>query len=95
VVQSTICLLAAIPATFVHALDFLVAPPGTLVLLRARDGDERVNGGERVAALITRQSGVSIDVRVYKNASNASTYWWGTGDVMRNHCRRSASRSRW
>jgi len=60
VVQSTISLLAAVPTTLVHALDFFVAPPGTLVLLCARNGHERVNGGERVAALEkTRQPNVN------------------------------------
>ena len=63
-VKGTIGLLAAIPAALVHALNFLVAPPGTLVLLRTRNGNERVNGGERVTALKTRQSRISIDARI-------------------------------
>lgn len=35
VVQSTICLLAAVPATLVHALNLFVASTRSLVLLRA------------------------------------------------------------
>lgn len=67
VVQSTIGLFAAVPATLVHALNFFVAPPGTLMLLRARNGNERINGGERVAALETRQSVLSMGMRVRAN----------------------------
>ena len=50
-VERAISLLAAIPATLVHALNFFVASSGTLVLLCAGDGNERVDGGKRVAAL--------------------------------------------
>lgn len=50
-VQCTISLLATVPTTLVHALNFFVAAPGTLVLLRAGDRHERVNGGQRVTAL--------------------------------------------
>ena len=50
-IQRAICLFATIPSTLVHALDFFVAPSRTLVLLRARNRHERVNGGERVDAL--------------------------------------------
>lgn len=42
-VQSAVGLLASIPAALVHALDFLIASAGALVLLRAWDGHERVN----------------------------------------------------
>jgi len=60
VVQCTISLLAAVPTTLVHALDFFIAPSGTLVLLRARNRHERVYGRERVAALEkTRQSSLN------------------------------------
>jgi hypothetical protein len=93
VVQCTISLLAAVPTTLVHALDFFIAPSGTFVLLRARDWHERVYGGERVAALEkTRQSSVPIGVRIRADALNASTYGRGTRDVVRDHGRRSAAR---
>ena len=50
-VQSAVRLLAAIPATLVHALNLLIAAPRALVLLRARNRHERVDGGQRVASL--------------------------------------------
>ena len=42
-VQSSVGLLAAVPATLVHALDFFIPPARPLVLLRTRDGHERVH----------------------------------------------------
>jgi hypothetical protein len=42
-VQCAISLLAAIPTTLVHALDFLITSARALVLLGTGDGDERVN----------------------------------------------------
>ena len=50
-VQRAIGLFASVPAAFVHALDFLVAPARALVLLRAGDGNKRVDGRQRVPAL--------------------------------------------
>jgi hypothetical protein len=42
-IQGTICLLTAIPATLVHSLNLLVSTTGSLVLLRARDRNKRVH----------------------------------------------------
>ena len=42
-VQCTISLLATIPPTFVHALDFFVTSTGTLVLLGAGNWDEGID----------------------------------------------------
>lgn len=42
-VQSSVGLLATVPATLVHALDFLIPSPRTLVLLSTRDGHKGVN----------------------------------------------------
>ena len=43
VIQSAISLLAAIPAAFIHALNFLIASSRPLVLLSTRDGYERIH----------------------------------------------------
>lgn len=43
VIQGTISLLAAVPSALVHSLDFLISSSGSLVLLGAGNGDERVN----------------------------------------------------
>ena len=42
-IQCAISLLAAVPTTLVHALDFFVTSSRTLVLLGTRDRDERIN----------------------------------------------------
>ena len=42
-VQSSVSLLTAIPATLVHALDFFVSSTGSLVLLSTGNRDERVD----------------------------------------------------
>lgn len=42
-VECAISLLAAVPSTLVHALDFLEAPARPLVLGGAGDRDERIN----------------------------------------------------
>jgi hypothetical protein len=42
-VQSTVSLLATVPPTFVHALNFFISPAWSLVLLRARNGYKRIN----------------------------------------------------
>lgn len=94
-VQCTISLLAAVPTTLVHALNFFVATPGTLVLLRAGNGHERVNGGERVAAL--KDASVECLNRcahARERVKRVVTYWRRTRDVVRDHGRRSAARGR-
>ena len=58
-IECTICFLATVPAALVHALDFLVAPARTLVLLCAWNWHERVDGGQWMPALrfaISRQA---------------------------------------
>ena len=55
-------------ATFIHALDFFVSAPGTLVLLRAGNGHEGVHLGERVRRLfvtLERQSRDRGEGRTY------------------------------
>jgi hypothetical protein len=42
-VKSPIRLLAAVPPALVHSLDFFIAPPWALVLLRAWNWDKRVD----------------------------------------------------
>jgi uncharacterized membrane protein YkgB len=42
-VQCTISLLATIPSTLVHALDFFISSTGALVLLGTRNRNERVD----------------------------------------------------
>lgn len=54
VVESTICLFATIPSALVHPLNLFIAPSWPLVLLRAWDRYEGVDGGQRVAALARR-----------------------------------------
>lgn len=51
-VECPVRLLAALPSTLVHALDFFVAAAGALVLLGTGDRDERVNLGKRVRILL-------------------------------------------
>jgi hypothetical protein len=43
VIKSSVGLLAPVPATLVHALDFFITTTRSLVLLRARDWNERVD----------------------------------------------------
>jgi len=50
-VQGAVGFFASVPATLVHALNLLVTPARSLVLLRAGNGDKRVNGRERVTSL--------------------------------------------
>lgn len=50
-VERSVRLFAAVPPTLVHALNLLVPPTGSLVLLRARNRDERIDGGEWVTTL--------------------------------------------
>ena len=50
-VQCAIGLFAPLPPAFVHALDFFVTATGALVLLRARDGDERIYLRQRMRIL--------------------------------------------
>jgi hypothetical protein len=47
-IKCSVGLLAAIPSALVHALNFFITSPRTLVLLRTGNRDERVNLGERV-----------------------------------------------
>jgi len=49
-VQRAVSLLAALPAALIHALNLLVPPPGPLVLLSARNGDEAVDLYQSVSA---------------------------------------------
>jgi hypothetical protein len=60
-IQGAICLLAAVPATLVHALDFFISPARSLVLLRAWNWDEGINGGERVSSLYTLLAGIIVE----------------------------------
>lgn len=50
-VQRAVSLLATLPATLVHALDFFITTAGSLVLLSAGDGHERVDLRQRVWVL--------------------------------------------
>lgn len=50
-IQRSICFLASLPPTFVHALNLFIATTWTLVLLRAWNRDERVYLGQRVRIL--------------------------------------------
>jgi hypothetical protein len=43
VVQGSIRLLASLPPAFVHALNFLITTTRSLVLLRSRDRNKRIN----------------------------------------------------
>lgn len=47
-IKCAVGLLAAIPSALVHALNFFITSPGTLVLLCTGNRDERVDLGERV-----------------------------------------------
>ena len=47
-VQSAVGLLASVPATLVHALDFLVSSPRPLMLLSARNRNKRVDLESRI-----------------------------------------------
>lgn len=51
VVECPICFLAAMPSTFVHSLDLLVATTGALMLLSAWNRNERVDLRQRVRGL--------------------------------------------
>lgn len=57
-VQGAVGLLATVPTALVHALNLFIPSAGSLVLLRARNGNERVYGGEWVTAV-----GGSLDGR--------------------------------
>lgn len=48
VIEGAVRLLAALPPTFVHSLNLFIATSWALVLLCARNGNERVNLRERV-----------------------------------------------
>ena len=56
VVQGAICLLTALPPTFIHALDFFIAATRSLVLLSAGDWDEGIYLGQWVRLLVNRLS---------------------------------------
>ena len=43
VVKRSVRLFASIPAALVHALDFFISATRSLMLLRTRDGHERVD----------------------------------------------------
>lgn len=51
-IQCSIRLLAPLPSTLVHALDLFVSATRALVLLRARNGDERVHLGQWMRVLL-------------------------------------------
>jgi hypothetical protein len=59
-VKRAVGLFATVPATLVHALNFFIAPAGSLVLLRTRNWDKRVDGGERVSSLHASLAGTLI-----------------------------------
>lgn len=44
-IKCAVGLLAAIPSTLVHALNFFITSPGTLVLLRTGNRDEGIDLG--------------------------------------------------
>ena len=50
-VQGAVSLFTTIPSAFVHPLDLFVSPSRTLVLLRARNRDERIYCREWMPAL--------------------------------------------
>ena len=87
VVQCAIGLFTSIPSTFVHALDFLVATAGALVLLGARDGDEGVDLRERVGLLLHVRISLVLGI-MNTNLSRSSP---GRG---RRGCRRHGGRGR-
>lgn len=50
-VKCAIGLFASVPTTFVHALNFFISSTRSFVLLRTRNGNERVHSRERMSAL--------------------------------------------
>lgn len=42
-VQGSVCLLTSIPSTLIHTLNLFISTAGSLVLLGARNGDERID----------------------------------------------------
>lgn len=50
-IESTVGFFTAVPATFIHALNFLVPPARSLVLLCARNRHKRIHGRQRMSSL--------------------------------------------
>jgi hypothetical protein len=83
-VKRAVGLFATVPATLVHALNFFIAPAGSLVLLRTRNWDKRVDGGERVSSLHASLAGTLIKTRAKINDNVASVA--GVAHKMRRVC---------
>lgn len=60
VVKSAIGLLATIPSTLVHSLNFLVSSSRSLVLLCARNGDKRVDLKRYWVSLSDRENRLTV-----------------------------------
>ena len=90
VVQCTICLLASLPPTFVHALNLLVAATGALVLLSTWDWNKRVDLRKRVRILFQGLS--QTDGVEGMRATHLTRTWSGTGrgSLGRGSCSRRA-----
>lgn len=76
-VQRAICLFTTIPSALVHALNLFISSTRTLVLLRTRNRNKRVNGRHWMSALQrVRKTRSDASMESYK----AMTYTWGSGD---------------
>jgi hypothetical protein len=74
-VQSSVRFLASVPSALVHPLDLFVSPPRALVLLCARNWDERIHRREWVAALL------NVSVQTLNAQQNAPPTGGGLGIV--------------
>jgi hypothetical protein len=84
-VERAVGLFATVPATLVHALNFFIAPAGSLVLLRTWNWDKRVDGGERVSSLHALLAETQIKTRAKINNNVARVA--GVAHKMRRVCR--------
>lgn len=92
-IQCTVCLLASLPPTFVHAFNFFVAATRALVLLSTGDWNKGVDLRKRVRILFQGLS--QTDGVEGMRATHLTRTWSGTGwgSLGGGSCPRRAVRS--
>lgn len=88
-VQCPVRLFAPIPTALVHSLDLFISPARSLVLLRTRDGYERINGRKWMAALSM------ISDRASEPHVSRVAYRWRSWYCVRDHAGWSSACRRW
>lgn len=86
-IQCAVCLFAALPSTLVHSLNLLVAAPWSLVLLCARNWNERVDGTHGVSSLMTSQRHARLVVKGMEayRTRHLSDHTRGTSGTTHGH----------